>query len=215
MKDLIIPTRKQLQEGIDAFNEKETRGYIYFLALDQINANWGSPSGMAQGIRVLLDAWHQAFYRFGKYEADLITDCVKNNLKSVDRFKARSIVELSEDEEHGIKDIFNSFLDALKGGKRRSPVAVAKTLHLLAPEYFPLWDTDIAIAYGSWWVFSEFGAMEYIPFCWKMKYIHRKVAKYRCVRQATPKRSVLKLVDEYNYSKYTKKWIAKDVGVRP
>jgi hypothetical protein len=86
-------------------------------------------------------------------------------------------------------------------------VAVAKTLHLFAPEFFPLWDTDIAIAYGSWWAFSEFGEMEYWPFCWKMKRIAAHVADCECVRTASPKRSTLKLIDEYNYSRFTKHWL--------
>jgi len=86
-------------------------------------------------------------------------------------------------------------------------VAVAKALHLLAPDFFPLWDTDIAITYGSWWAFSDFGALEYVPFCWKMKRLVEHLADCNCVRDAVPKRSPLKLIDEYNYSKFTKRWV--------
>lgn len=49
--------------------------------------------------------------------------------------------------------LFEAMLKALaitegKSKGRRSPVGVAKTLHLLAPKFFPLWDEEIAKAYG-------------------------------------------------------------------
>jgi len=58
--------------------------------------------------------------------------------------------------------------------------------------------SEIAIAYGSWWVYSDFGALEYLPFCWKMKRAVKHIAESGCVAEGTPKRSALKLVDEYN-----------------
>jgi hypothetical protein len=59
MKDMPIPNNAELEEGIDAFQKKESRGHVYFIAMNHINANWGVPAEMAQGVRILLDAWHR------------------------------------------------------------------------------------------------------------------------------------------------------------
>ncbi|MEW6377872.1 MAG: hypothetical protein AB1502_19035 [Thermodesulfobacteriota bacterium] len=202
-----IPNCDQLKGGIDAFARNECRGYVYFEALSHISENWGDPIEMARGIKILLDVWHLSFYRFGNFELSLLTKCVEHNLSLIDRFKQRNINSLSSSDEAEIKDMFNEFLDALRGGNRRSPVAVAKSLHLLAPNFFPLWDTEIAVNYGSWWVFSDFGALEYVPFCWKIKHVAENLEVCECVLNANPNRSLLKLIDEYNYSKFTKRWI--------
>jgi hypothetical protein len=84
---------------------------------------------------------------------------------------------------------------------KRSPVSVSKALHLLAPMFFPLWDDKIARAYGCYYNVNP--AKKYISFCKTTKYVADKVKGY-IVRSD---RTLLKLVDEYNYSKYTKGWI--------
>jgi len=68
-------------------------------------------------------------------------------------FKKRRISSLLESYEEGITNLFKEFLKALQidSGKmqgRTSPVAVSKALHLLAPDFFPIWDQKIAKAYG-------------------------------------------------------------------
>ena len=45
----------------------------------------------------------------------------------------------------------DAFLEALEGGNRKSPAATSRALHLLAPNFFPLWDNWIAQAYGCMW----------------------------------------------------------------
>jgi hypothetical protein len=180
---------------------------VHFEALAEVTAGWGQPSTMATGVKLLLDVWHQAFYRFGAFEPEKLEQAIGANLQSLDTYHARAISTLVDGDREGIAQLFEVFLDALRGGKRRSPVAVAKTLHLFAPDFFPLWDTEIAVAYGSWWWLSDFGASEYVPFCWKMKHLAEQLQHCSCVAEATPKRSVLKLVDEYSYSRFTKRWV--------
>jgi hypothetical protein len=69
-------------------------------------------------------------------------------------FRNRDILSFcdADIEIEMIKGLFNDFLPTLeiadgKSKGRRSPVAVAKTLHLLAPAFFPLWDDMIERAY--------------------------------------------------------------------
>jgi len=84
---------------------------------------------------------------------------------------------------------------------RRSPVSVTKTLHLLAPNFFPLWDDKIARAYGCY--YNKNPAEKYISFCKITKSIADKVKDYIVWSDKT----LTKLIDEYNYSKYTQRWI--------
>jgi hypothetical protein len=99
--------------------------------------------------------------------------------------------------------LFNALLEALsissgKSSGRKSPVSVAKALHLLAPGYFPLWDDKIARAYNCY--YNTLPAEKYYEFCQKMK---RLCEKYKFPQNESP----LKIIDEYNYAKYTKHWI--------
>ena len=59
---------------------------------------------------------------------------------------------------------------------RKSPVAVAKALHLLAPNFFPLWDNKIAGAYGCY--FNNNSAEKYVSFCKTMEDTSGALKKY-------------------------------------
>ena len=80
-------------------------------------------------------------------------------------------------------------------------MSVSKVLHLLAPNFFPLWDKEISKAYGCY--YNNKPDKQYIKFCYIMKEMVIKMKTY-WLEQEKP---VLKLIDEYNYSKYTKNWI--------
>ncbi len=87
---------------------------------------------------------------------------------------------------------------------RKSPVAVAKALHLLAPNFFPLWDDRIAKAYGCY--YNNDPAEKYVQFMKLMKEFVENIKDYIDFSDYLNK-TLLKLIDEYNYSKYTKGWI--------
>jgi hypothetical protein len=74
------------------------------------------------------------------------------------------------------------------------PVGAAKSLHLLAPAFFPLWDQKIAHAYGL----GKRSPNDYRVF---MEVVQDQ---YRLLRErGAPCRDLLKAIDEYNYCKYT------------
>ena len=83
----------------------------------------------------------------------------------------------------------------------KSPVSVAKALHLLAPKFFPLWDAEIAKHYKC--NYDTNPADNYISFCKITKTMADGVKDY----DIRSDRALIKLLDEYNFSKYTKKWI--------
>ena len=88
----------------------------------------------------------------------------------------------------------------LKG--RQSPVSVAKALHLLAPGFFPLWDDKIARGYQCHYSVDPDG--KYLQFM----DISREMAEELSTGIRVPKGStMLKVIDEYNYAKYTKGWV--------
>jgi len=86
----------------------------------------------------------------------------------------------------------------------KSPVAVAKALHLLAPNFFPLWDDRIAKVYGCY--YNSYPAEKYIRFMGLMRKFVEKARDY-VVLSNYQNKTLLKLIDEFNYSKYTKGWI--------
>ncbi|MEW6526409.1 MAG: hypothetical protein AB1444_07085 [Spirochaetota bacterium] len=201
-----IPNREGFLKGCEEFEKHEKRDSMYKVATFLVSHFWGKPSDMADGLGVLLLTWNQAFYRYGIFDFDKLEECIKVNFRKIENFRNRDISSLSNSDEEDIKDLFNKFLVALQidSGKnqgRKSPVAVAKALHLLAPKFFPLWDDKIARAYGYY--YNENPAERYVSFCKKTKAIAHEVKNYSNRSDKT----LIKLIDEYNYSKYTQGWI--------
>jgi hypothetical protein len=132
--------------------------------------------------------------------------CIAKNQAFLEAFRRRSILTHSLDDDSQIRSLFQKFLDALRicEGKckgRASPVSVAKALHLLAPGFFPLWDEKIAKAYDCYYDDDPPG--QYMAFFLKTKAMAEALAPQVNVGG----RTLLKLIDEYNYAKYTKGWI--------
>lgn len=113
-----------------------------------------------------------------------------------------------------VLQMFADFLLALKRPKYKkspeafSPVSVAKAFHLLAPDFFPLWDDAIAKAYGSYWSNDpRKGAGKYWAFMVKTRRIVEHFQEHSDEIQAISERPILKLIDEYSYSKFSKGWL--------
>jgi hypothetical protein len=207
---LHIPTAEEFIKGCEEYKKHEKRDAMYKIATYLICSYWGNPSDMADGLGVLLLTWNQAFYRYGIFDFDKLEACIVRNFRKLEILRWRDISTLSDSDEKDIKGLFNEFFTALaiqiRGKIKSSPVAVGKALHLLAPSFFPLWDNEIARAYGC--SFKN-PAESYVSFCYLIKHIAEEIKKYTEVKKYMEERgySLLKLIDEYNFSKYTKKWI--------
>ena len=209
MDNIHIPSQQEFIKGIEEFERNEKRDAMYRIATFLISHFWGDPSQMADGLGVLLLTWNQAFYRYGSFDFDELEKCIRNNLKKLEEYRNRNITSLSEEDEQDIKEIFEEFLKSLQIVSadmkvRKSPVAVAKALHLLAPEFFPLWDERIANVYGC--SYNKNPGEKYIQFMKLMRKIVVQV-RYHIDPSDYRNKTLLKLIDEYNYSKYTKMWI--------
>ena len=101
--------------------------------------------------------------------------------------------------------------------------AVAKAFHVLAPEFFPLWDDEMARSYGCKWHRTPEAAEKYLHLIALTKgIVDRLVASVAQHRQLRPQgalwfmcqscpngarwNSFLKMLDDYNYVRYTKSW---------
>ncbi len=200
--DFHIPDCDEFRRGYEIYNERENRGRIYFEALTVVLENWGNPEDMAKGVGIIIRGWN---YLYSNYDFNGLVSCINAHLAILNDLRYKNIEALSDDDGDTIKDLFIRFNEALKRQRdgRRSPVSVAKTLCLFAPNFFPLWDRNIAFEYDCFY-FSDSADGPYIRFCKKMKILAEHVKNYV---PCPDDRSVLKRIDEYNYSKYTMHWI--------
>lgn len=203
---MIVPSKKDFLRGVREFEINEKNDPVYRVSTYLLNQFWGSPSDMADALAILLLTWNRAFYRFGVLSVGSIDDCIRKNMKLIESFRPRSIFDLKESDRSDVEMLFGSFLDALgimvDGKIRRSPVGTAKALHLLAPDFLPIWDEKIAIKYGC--RYSNNPEKKYFKFCGLSKDTAEKVRGYIVPPEG---RTLLKLIDEYNYAKFTKGWI--------
>lgn len=199
-----IPDFEEFRSGYELFNEKGKQGIdnIWFEALSIIQDNWGNPADMTRGISRLIRSWNRFF---AKFDLEAMSACIFRNQAILNEFRNRDIASLSEADTSAVKDLFNDFLVSLqrKPDNRKSPVSVAKALSLIAPNFFPLWDSNIAFAYGCSY-FSDSADEPYIKFCHKMKLLADRVRDFAPIQDDRP---LLKRIDEYNISKYTTHWI--------
>jgi hypothetical protein len=196
----ITPTSDQL-----AFRLHEPRDAMYKTASYLVAHFWGHPAEMADGLGVLLLTWNQANYIYGSFDFGKLEECIRSHLGMLERYRARRIVDYTADDEPHVRDLFEAFLAALAiaEGSRvgaRSPVAVAKAFHLLAPGFFPLWDKKIAVVHGCDYYLRP--AEKHITF------MRLSQSMAHALQSVVPPagRTILKMIDEYNYAKYTKEW---------
>ena len=201
----ILLDPSEVRRGSEAFRSREKRDAMYRVATFLVNHYWGAPSDMADGLGVLLLTWNQALYRYGSFDFDALERVLRQELPRLSKFRAREIASFAGADEPAISELFSRFLSALQiaDGKKKgvkSPVAVAKALHLLAPRFFPLWDDKIAKAYDC--SYTNRPAAKYLAF---MRISSDQAGQLEGV--VTDEWGVLKIIDEYNYAKFTKAWV--------
>ena len=206
MKASLAPSRLEFVREIKKFVAGEPRDAMYSVAERLLKTDWGNPDLMADDIGVLLLTWNQAFYRYGEFDFDRLRKTLKRHLGELTVLRLRSISTLSKSDERQVRSLFEDFLQALriyegKAKDRKTPVGTAKALHLLAPDFFPLWDQYIAAAYGC--RYASDPARSYIRFCTLMQGLVRHASQFRPPLPLAFRRNLLKRTDEYNYAMFT------------
>jgi hypothetical protein len=126
---------------------------MYKAATFLVRHFWGKFAEIADGLGVLLLTWNNAHYRYGSFDFQLLEKTLADNQQLLASFRNRHIFSYAPADDPSITRFSASFWRRCGSARARkkecaSPVAVAKALHLLAPGYFPLWDLEIANAYG-------------------------------------------------------------------
>ena len=200
---------ERLREGCVAFQKGEKRDAIYRTAAFLVEHFWQNPARVADGLGVLLLVWNNAHYRYASFDFDLLEKAIADHQETLHEFRGRNILSYTPRDDRKIGPIFKDFLEALKirtkkGKQKRTPVGVAKALHMLAPGFFPLWDKAIAIAYDCDYSKAD-PLATYLKFFKLTKAIAEELAEKLSVSVSGP--TLLKMIDEYNYALHTKKWI--------
>jgi hypothetical protein len=190
-----------LKKARKAFEANEPRNLFYRAATELVDlALRGATSlTVAEALAVLLQTWNKAYYQYRKFDNVHFTDIenlLAENKLLITRYRPRTIDQLDDADGTTIENLFQSFERVL------GPVGAAKALHLLAPNFFPLWDRAIAKAYNLELGRAGSNGERY----WQFLSISRR----QCldVTRDNPNcGDPLKSIDEYNYCRYTKKWV--------
>jgi hypothetical protein len=189
-----MPTTQDLDQAHKDFEILEPRALFYSAATELVDLaiHGKTKLSLAEAIAVLLQTWNVSYYRFRPFDEEhfsKIEKILEKHKRIKTELRDRTIESLCDEDVKLVKDIFEDFEKVL--GK----TGAAKSLHLLAPRFFPLWDTEIARAY-------ELGkgseAERYYRFMEKTKNRVKNLGEDQAVC-----RNPLKALDEYNYCKYT------------
>jgi hypothetical protein len=196
-----MPTIEDLRQAHGWFEGIEPRALIYRAATALVRLALGDkdrvPLKLEDAVALLLRTWNEAFYRFKKKifnEAHIaaIGRLLADNEARLRDLRQRAIVTLRDDDRSAVESMFGDF-EAEVG-----TVGASKCLHLLAPDFFPLWDRSIALkGYGL--ALTKRNAEQY----WRFM----KTTKTQCERLREPYQrfrnylapNLLKALDEYNY----------------
>lgn len=212
----LTPTLKKFRHGICKFRRKESRDALYNATTRLLKMDWSDnqsidPRLVAEDLGVLLLTWNRAYYRSGKLSFDDLAGAIRDQLPMLKDFRSRKINSWREGDEEIFRKLFKAFDEALRvpgdGGRRHSPVSVSKALHLLCPDFFPLWDQYIAAEYGCSYKKKD-PLNAYIRFVELTKDRVGEISKFLLDEPELLSangfcKTPLKLFDEYNYATIT------------
>ena len=195
-------TVADVRRAREAFEANEPRDLFYRTATELVSLARSNKISLttAEALAILLQTWNKNFYRFKQHRFDArhFRD-IENLLAKHNALLARcyrlKIENLNPKDEQTVRTLFQEFETIL------GPVGSAKSLHLLAPRLFPLWDREIARKYGV----ALNGVGSKVDKYWEFVLISKAQA---CGLLETGfDGNLLKALDEYNYCKHSKGWI--------
>jgi hypothetical protein len=195
--DYPTPSSEELNLAHRIYVERERRDLFYRAAIQLIalaDTGQGDVS-LSEALAVLLDVWNVQYYRRRPQQRRTLVNDLDMLLKrygdQTARYRDRHIDSLEGEEREAITGLFQGFQEVL------GPVGASKALHLLAPQFFPLWDHKIRRGYR---VGSD--AAGHAERYWRfMEITRRQVAA--CGGERILARNPVKALDEYNYCRFT------------
>jgi hypothetical protein len=202
-----ILTIQDIENAHKVFEDVEPRDLFYRAATELVDLAIHDKTKLrlSEAIAVLLQTWNISYYRFRSFNKkdhfSSIEDLLKIHKQQIASLRQRTIEDFCEEDVEMVRSTFEEFEKVL--GK----TGAAKCLHLLAPRFFPLWDTEIAKAYGLG------KGSEADRYCGFMKTTKKQVMclkkqfslyeKQAICRNLLIELDALKVLDEYNYVMYT------------
>ena len=197
---------QDLQVARQTFEANEPRDLFYRAATELVDLaiQHKTTLSVAEALAVLLQTWNSSFYRFhGKFDAQhfsKLDSLLSLHGPTLAILRQRTLESFSLEDKAMVVAIFTDF-DRLLGA-----VGAAKALHLLAPQFLPLWDRRIAEAYGVGLKERGMNAPHYLRFMDITKGQCDALDGYHALSQAIC-RNPLKALDEYNYCKFGRGWM--------
>lgn len=190
----IQPTIQDLEEAHKKFETIEPRALFYRAGIELVNHAIQDKTklSLAEAIAVLLQTWNVSYYRFRPFDEKHFSEIqglLEKHRHKINDLRQRNIESFCDEDSKLVRSMFETFEMVL--GK----TGAAKCLHLLAPSFFPLWDTKIAQAYE---LGKESDSERYCLFMETTKNQVKDLGGEKAVG-----RNPLKALDEYNYCTYT------------
>jgi hypothetical protein len=158
--------------------------------------NNGRRLELAEAISVLLQTWNRAYYQYRPFTEEhfLEIEAVLNSsLDDLIKLRRRSIESITQLDKPKVAELFGRFANVL------GPVGAAKSLHLLAPDFFPLWDDEISKKYKV-----KKDGEGYFQFMMKtLDQINSIGGRDAINNLPGVSKNALKAIDEYNYIRIT------------
>lgn len=191
------PTIKDLESARQAYEKNEPRDLFYRIAIEltALAIDNRTSITLSEALASLLQTWNRPYYQYRKFSSQHFHDIdslIEKTLPLIQELRNNKI-ECSNAE---IRQLYTDYKKVL------GPVGAAKCLHLLAPDFFPLWDRAIAEKYGLPLRKTGDNAELYIEFL-----EHAREQRASIGEEQINGRRILKAIDEYNYCKFTKGWI--------
>ena len=198
---LQTPTIRDIEAARKAFETRVPRDLFYRAATELVRLTMDGKTSLtiAEALAVLLQTWNPPYYRHRTFDSQRFCDIQhlhNEHEKVLTAFGKRSIESFCDEDNPMLQEFFKAFEEVL------CPVGAAKCLHLLAPKFFPLWDGAIRKAYGLPMKQRGRNADHYSRF---MKITKEQVQNLGGAQAMA--RNPLKALDEFNYCRYTKRWI--------
>jgi hypothetical protein len=193
-----------LEKGRYNFQCRDKRDRLYNKALFLVDHYWKCPKDVAESLQLMLFLWNQRYYRKNELDIDKLQTCITNRHKILTKFRQRDILDYTANDNVTIREVFQDFLDSLQSREgtknkeqdKKPKTPTAKALHLIAPNFFPLWDHDIRAEYGC----RGGLAGHYLKFMKKIKRIAESLDSHV---ERIEGMTLLKRIDMYNYEHFT------------
>ena len=147
-----LPTPKEFEDEVRKFFETNILGECVYQGcteeLDKLDLHEITANDVKRTIAIFLDMWGhmgRVLARYKGWENDL-SNIIKKYANTLKELKEKNLAEISEEELDKLsKDIKKCYLDIRK---IVGPTSAAKVLHVIAPSFFPMWDSRIREKYG-------------------------------------------------------------------